>query len=61
MEDTYIKMKRDRRVKEATADTATKFWVAVGELELEYKVISQPTLLMIPNSNALAESSLCYC
>ena len=50
-------MKRDRRVKEATADTATKFWVAVGELEPEYKVISQLalTLLLIPHSNAIAE------
>ena len=57
MEDTYITMKRDRRVKEATADTATKFWVAVGELETEYKVISQLalTLLLIPHSNAIAE------
>ena len=48
-------MKRDRRVKEATADTATKFWVAVGELETEYKVISQLalTLLLIPHSSAI--------
>ena len=44
-------MKRDRRVKEATADTATKFWVAVGELETEYKVISQLALTLVTNSS----------
>ena len=50
-------MKRDRRVKETSTDTATKFWVAVFELEPEYREISQLalTLLLIPHSSAIAE------
>ena len=55
--DTYSKMKRDRRVKETSTDTATKFWVAVVELQPEYREISQLalTLLLIPHSSAIAE------
>ena len=50
-------MKSDRRVKEASTDTATKFWVAEDELEPEYIEISQLalTLLLIPHSSAIAE------
>ena len=50
-------MKRDRRVKETSTDTATKFWVAEVELKPEYRVISKLalTLLLIPHSSAIAE------
>ena len=40
-------MKRDRRVKEASTDTAIEFWVAVFKLEPEYRKISQLALIHV--------------